>query len=102
VDANFLKELLDRLAKIEAALALLVQQRTVKDWYDTSEVAALLGKSEFTVREWCRLGRVVARKKQSGRGAFPAWTISREELQRIQREGLLPLHSSQPGGNGNP
>ena len=72
-------------------LRLLVQQRTVKEWYSTAEVAELLGKAEFTVREWCRQHRINAQKRRSGRGAFPSWTIAREEVLRIEREGLLPL-----------
>jgi hypothetical protein len=82
-------ELLERLGRVEAALTLLVRERTVKDWYTTAEVAGVLGKAEFTVREWCRLGRINAQKRLSGRGAYPAWCISREELLRYQREGLL-------------
>jgi hypothetical protein len=83
--------LLARLDRIETAVTELLQQRTVKDWYTTEEFAKLVGKAEFTVREWCRLGRVNAEKRMSGRGAFPAWVISHQELQRYQREGLLPL-----------
>jgi hypothetical protein len=87
---------LERLAAIERGqdelrtlLNVLVQQRNSKDWYTTAEAAQLLGKAEFTVREWCRHGRVHAEKRMSGRGAFPAWVISHQELQRYQREGLL-------------
>lgn len=89
-----LELLLQRLDQIEAALALLVQQRTVKDWYSTDEVARILGRAEFTVREWARLGRVNAEKRRSGRGKYCAWVISHAELQRIQREGLLPFRSA--------
>ena len=83
-------ELLARLAKIETLLASLVEQRTVKEWYSTAEVAAILGKAEFTVREWCRLGRAKAAKKKSGRGPASEWIISHDELTRIRNEGLLP------------
>ncbi|MGL4465053.1 MAG: hypothetical protein ACRDD1_19580 [Planctomycetia bacterium] len=83
-------DLTARLARIEQALDLLVRQRTVKEWYSTAEVAGLLGKAEFTVREWCRLGRVKAGKKKSGRGVAGEWIISHDELTRIQNEGLLP------------
>jgi hypothetical protein len=69
---------------------LLLSQRTVKEYYTTAEAAGLLGKAEFTVREWCRLGRVHALKKGSGRGKHPSWVIAHAELLRIQREGLLP------------
>jgi hypothetical protein len=83
--------ILARLEKIEATLALLAEKQVVKDWYTTDEVARIARKAEFTVREWCRLGRMRAEKRNSGRGAFPAWVISHQELLRYQREGLLPL-----------
>jgi hypothetical protein len=83
--------LLQRLDRIEATLAALVERQVVKEWYSTEEVAKLLGKAEFTVREWCRLGRVRAEKKGSGRGKYQSWVVSHEDLQRLQREGLLPV-----------
>lgn len=85
-----LDDLTTRLARIEQTLELLVQQRTIKDWYSTAEIAQLLGKAEFTVREWYRLGRVRAEKKQCGRGVAGEWIISHEELTRIRCHGLLP------------
>jgi hypothetical protein len=81
----------ERLDRIEAALSVLIEQRTVKDWYSTEEVAKILGKAEFTVREWCRLGRIKADKKQSGRGKHPLWVISHDELLRYEKSGLLPI-----------
>jgi hypothetical protein len=86
----------ERLDKIETMLAALVERQQVKEWYTTEEFAKLVGKAEFTVREWCRHGRVKAEKRVSGRGAFPAWVISHQELLRYQREGLLPLGAGQP------
>ena len=83
-------ELLERLDKIEALLATLVEQRTIKEWYSTAEVAEIVGKAEFTVREWCRLGRVHAEKKKCGRGSTSEWIVSHAELTRIRNEGLLP------------
>ena len=62
---------------------------TAKDWYTTGELAEILCKAEFTVREWCRLARS-AEKKSSGRGKYQSWVVSHEELLRIQKEGLLP------------
>ncbi|OAI40513.1 hypothetical protein AYO40_00790 [Planctomycetaceae bacterium SCGC AG-212-D15] len=76
---------------METQLKFLVEQRTVKDWYSTEEAAKILGRAEFTVREWCRLGRVNAEKKGSGRGKYQSWVISHAELQRIQKDGLLPI-----------
>jgi hypothetical protein len=80
----------ERLSRIEQMLVVLVERETVRDWYTTDEAARHLGKAEFTVREWCRLGRIRAEKRKSGRGAFAAWVVSRDELLRYQREGLLP------------
>ena len=42
---------------------ILLAQRIVKDWYTTAEVGETLDKSEYTVREWCRQGRVRAQKR---------------------------------------
>ena len=83
-------EVLSRLTKIESLLNSLVEQRMVKEWYSTADVAKLLGKAEFTVREWCRQGRIRAQKKQCGRGLASEWMIAHEELTRIRNEGLLP------------
>ncbi len=80
----------ERLEKIESMVTILVERQTIKDWYTTEEFAKLVGKAEFTVREWCRLKRILADKRRSGRGAHPAWVISHNELLRYQKEGLLP------------
>jgi len=84
-------QMLERMGKIETMLADLIRQRHVAEWYTTDQVAAILGKAKFTVREWCRQGRVHCQKKNNGRGQHRSWTISHDELLRIQREGLLPL-----------
>ena len=73
---------------------LLLSQKTIKEHYTTEELAEMLGKAEFTVREWCRHGRIHAEKKGSGRGRYQAWVVSHEELLRIQKEGLLPFKNS--------
>lgn len=82
-------EVLERLERIEGVLQELVQKRTVQDYYSTADVARILSKAEFTVREWCRLGRVQAEKRPCGRGNSQEWMISQNELNRIQCEGLL-------------
>ena len=88
---------LRRIEHMEGMLAVLVDRETAKEWYSTDEFARLVGKAEFTVREWCRHGRVKAEKRNSGRGAFAAWVISHQELSRYQREGLLPASSARNG-----
>jgi hypothetical protein len=79
----------ERLEKIESLLVSLVEREQVREWYTTDEFARAVGKAEFTIREYCRLGRLGAEKRQSGRGAHPQWVLSHEELQRYRREGLL-------------
>ena len=81
----------ERLERIESILVSLVEKQTMRDWYSIDQAAQIVGKSEFTVREWARLGRIRAQKRKSGRGAYASWAISHEELMRIQAEGLLPL-----------
>lgn len=91
-------EILERLERIEACLAILTEQRQVQDWYDTKTVAKILGKSAYSVREWCRLGRARAEKRSCGRGTSKEWMISHDELERVKSKGLLPL--SKNGSNG--
>jgi hypothetical protein len=84
-----------RISQVEGLLYELLTRldaRNIeKEFYTTVEVAKILGKRPYTVREWCRLGRVNAEKSLSGRGIDDEWRISHQELLRIQNEGLLPL-----------
>ena len=82
---------IQRLDRIESVLTAILERETIKDWYSIDEFARLVGKAEFTVREWCRLGRVKAEKKGSGRGMHQSWVVSHDELLRYRREGLLSL-----------
>jgi hypothetical protein len=90
-------EILERLERIEQTLQALVRERTIKEYYSVAEVAEILGRAEFTVREWCRLGRVWAEKRACGRGNSKEWMISHGELTRIQNEGLLAVSKYSPG-----
>jgi hypothetical protein len=81
----------ERLERIEAMLAVLVERQQGREWYTTQQFGQAVGKSEFTIREYCRLGRLKAEKRQSGRGAYPQWVLSHAELLRFQREGLLAV-----------
>lgn len=103
VGAEEMRALLrDVLGQVEERLSVLEQllrtiserldaHPTVKDYYTTLDVAHILQKKPYTVREWCRLGRINGEKAHSGRGLDEEWRISHEELVRIQNEGLLPI-----------
>ena len=83
----------ERLDQIEGILRQMVQKQVVQKFYSTADMAKLLGKADFTVREWCRQGRIHAEKRPCGRGNSQEWMISHDELLRIQAEGLLrPKH----------
>jgi hypothetical protein len=83
------------LAQMMALLNELVasSRRSIvtKAAYTPAEVAKILGKRPFTVREWCRLQRINATKRSWGRGNEGEWEISHQELERIQNHGLLPI-----------
>jgi len=96
IDTMQIDEVIRRLDRIESALADLRLQRTVKEWYSTAEVAEILNRADYTVREWCRQGRIRAKKKPCGRGKGGEWLVSHEDLTRLKNEGLLP-----PGLSGN-
>lgn len=87
-------DLNEQLARIEGKLDQLLERELAKDFYEIGEFAQIVGKAEFTVREWARHGRIRATKKKSGRGPHPLWVISHEELLRYRRDGLLPFATS--------
>lgn len=89
-----MNELRDLLHRIEAKLDNIVQQQTSQEFYSTLQVAEILNRSPYSVREWCRLGRVRAQKRRCGRGNTREWMVSHEELLRIRSEGLLPLNGT--------
>jgi hypothetical protein len=84
-------ELSARLDRLEEMLNVLVERQTIKDYYEIDEFARLVGKAPFTCREWARLGRIRAEKRQSGRGSHSQWVVGHPELLRYQRNGLLPF-----------
>lgn len=88
--AGAVQQILARVRRIEQAVATLTEQQTLQEWYDTHTAAEILSKSAYTVREWCRLGRIRAEKRSCGRGASKEWMISHAELMRVKSEGLLP------------
>ena len=57
----------ERLERIESMLCVLVERQQQRDWYSTDQFARAVGLAEFTVREHCRLNRLKAEKRRSGR-----------------------------------
>jgi hypothetical protein len=94
-EAPWLKALIEdldtSLSAIQASLSTLVQQRVVKEYFTTEEVGKIVERDAYTVREWCRYGRLRALKRSCGRGKSPEWSIPHAELVRYQNEGLRPL-----------
>lgn len=94
----------ERLSRIENLLLDLLARPQPHEWYAVEEFARLVGRSAFTCREWCRLGRITAVKKASGRGAHAGWAVSHAELERYRRDGLRPplrpvTHPTGPAGS---
>jgi len=88
VPQSFLEALLDSLEpRFQEILTAIKEGAGPPDpeWLTCNRVAELLKKQPFTVREWCRLGRIESRRLASGERR-----ISREEVERFNDEGLLP------------
>lgn len=91
LETGAVAEILHRLRRIESRLEFLASSPTTKDRYSVEEVAEIVCKAPFTVREWCRNGRIRAEKRACGRGRTQEWSITREEIERVQNDGLLPI-----------
>ena len=87
-----LSKLDERLARIEDLLSKPSNGKEFrKDWFTVPEAAEMLEKQPYTIREWCRLGRIEAKKRECGRGRTSEWVISKEAIERYLNDGLSPL-----------
>ena len=82
-----LELVLNSLANLEAQNAAILdrlggevpkQTKTIK-WWTSEELAVALKRKPFTVREWCRQGRIPAKKDKRSR----LWRIGNKEAQRL-------------------
>lgn len=81
----------DRVEQVLTQLhALMAVKKVIKDRYTVKEVSAIVGRKDYTVREWCRKQRLLAEKAMCGRGSEKSWLVSHDELTRYQNEGLRP------------
>ena len=89
-----MEKLFDILTRIEsqnleilARLDRLESKPPQKEWWSPEELAGILHRKPFTVREWCRLGRIPAEKDKYSR----LWRVADPEAQRlISGGGLQP------------
>jgi Helix-turn-helix domain len=86
----------EQMEEIKGMLALVLERldrpaETGRENYSVEEAATILGRSCYTVREWCRMGRIHATKRQQKRGGVELWNVAASELRRYRDEGLLPL-----------
>ena len=89
---EMLSKLNERLARIEQHLLDKSGAESFRrNWFTVPEAAEILKKQPFTIREWCRLGRIDAKKRECGRGRTSEWVISAEAIERYLNEGLLPI-----------
>jgi hypothetical protein len=84
VDPGRIAALEEGQAEIMRFLQSQQRERTAeKEWYSIKEAAELSGYAEWTIRQACNTERIDAQKGDDNR-----WRISREEVRRIQAEGL--------------
>ena len=94
---NDLLELLARIEKqnlqILARLDRLENNPPQKESWSPEELAVALHRKPFTVREWCRLGRILAEKDKYSR----LWRVPDNEAQRLLAGGgLQPVSAVAP------
>ena len=77
----------DLMAKLVAIEQKLVAFAKPKSYYTIAESAEFLNKTEYTVREYCKSGKLLAEKANVFSGMHQQWRIAYDELLRFIREG---------------
>lgn len=88
--AQAIRDLDNRLGRIEASIRKLTEAQPTQEFYTTRELGRILKLSSDTVRMHCRTGRIVAQRTKTGRGNKAEFRISNQELVRLRAEGLFP------------
>lgn len=83
---SLLREIIERLDRIERFQTLAV----VKEAYTTEDAAEKLGRSEWTVRNWCNKGQVEGAYKVRGKGRTGEWRLTHEAVVNLQSKGPAP------------
>jgi excisionase family DNA binding protein len=87
------QEILNALSQIKSRLDALEskQETSPKKWYTPDELAETLRRKPYTVREWCRNGRIRSEKDTyTGKRRIPV-----EEVNRLMAGGgLLPIEQA--------
>jgi predicted site-specific integrase-resolvase len=96
IHPGLMAQLTEMHTKLDQLFGLLTGPREDRACYTVEEIADKLKRSSYTVREWCRQGRINATKRVERRGGAELWSISAAELNRYRNEGLLP---PDPGRN---
>lgn len=81
--------IIERLERLEKAHELTIQ----KEAYTTSEAAERLGRSEWTVRQWCNKNQIDGAHKIRGKGRTGEWRIPHAALVRLHTEGPKAIPS---------
>lgn len=101
-------EIIEKLERLEMLIVQMVEQMSKlllgggsQEWFTVGEFAKLVNRRPYTVRQWANEGRIHASKSRTRTGGAFEWVISRQELDRLRQEGLLPpdptRNSAQPG-----
>lgn len=88
--AQTLREILERLGRVEASLRKLTEAQPPQEFYTVKELSKVLRLSPETVRQHCRDGRIIAQRTRTGRGNKREYRVAAEEVRRLRKEGLLP------------
>jgi hypothetical protein len=83
---NEAEQILALLNSIDERLAALEGsgRQPARQWFSPDEAAGMLGRKPYTVREWCRQGRVPSERSETGKRMIPA-----AEVERLRAGGAL-------------